>query len=45
MVQLATGAFLILHGRGFHPWLVFGVAIDVAIPAAVSAGWPAELFG
>jgi len=29
---------------GFHPWLVFGVAIDVAIIAGVLAEWPAGLF-
>jgi hypothetical protein len=29
---------------GFHPWLILGVAIDVAIIAGVLAGWPVALF-
>jgi hypothetical protein len=29
---------------GFHPWLVFGVAIDAAIVAGVVARWPAGMF-
>ncbi|MGZ8606961.1 MAG: hypothetical protein ACXWXQ_07945 [Actinomycetota bacterium] len=29
---------------GFHPWLVFGVAINAAIIAAVVARWPVVLF-
>jgi hypothetical protein len=37
-------ASLIVLVLGFHPWLVLGVAIDVAIIAGVSASWPAELF-
>ena len=35
---------LVVLVLGFHPWLVLGVAIDLAILAAVAAGWPAALF-
>jgi hypothetical protein len=37
-------ASLVVLVLGFHPWLVLGVAIDLAILAAVAAGWPAALF-
>ncbi len=33
-------ASLVVLVLGFHPWLALGVAIDLAIIAAVAAQWP-----
>ena len=34
---------LVLKSLWFHPWLTFGVAIDIAIAVTVLVGWPASL--
>ena len=36
---------LVLKGLWFHPWLTFGVALDIAIAVAAVLGWPASLQG
>jgi hypothetical protein len=40
----AVATALLLKLAYFHPWLTLGVAFDLAVLAAVVAGWPASLF-
>jgi len=41
---LAATLGLVFKALWFHPWLTVGVALDVAIIAAVGAQWPASLY-
>jgi hypothetical protein len=43
LLLLASVTALALKALWFHPWLVLGVAIDIAIVLAVLVGWPASL--
>jgi hypothetical protein len=40
----AAVAAVVLKGIFFNAWLTLGVALDVAVLAAVAAGWPPSLF-
>ncbi len=43
VVGLAVVLGLFLKAFWFHPWLTFGVALDIAIAVAAVLGWPASL--
>lgn len=40
---LAAALGIALKGLWFNPWLTLGIALDVAVLAAATAGWPASL--
>jgi hypothetical protein len=40
----AVASALVLKIAYFHPWLTAGVALDVAVLAAIVGGWPTSLF-
>jgi hypothetical protein len=40
---VAAGLGLALKTLFFHPWLSFGIAIDIGVLAGVLAGWPITL--
>lgn len=44
MAVVGAAASLVLHVFYWHPWLVLGVIIDVAVLAALWLRWPAALF-
>jgi len=43
MAACAAAVGLIVKALFFHPWLVVGVALDVAVLAAALTGWPVSL--
>jgi hypothetical protein len=43
VTALAASAGLALKALFFHPWLSFGVAIDLAVLACALTGWPVSL--
>jgi hypothetical protein len=44
VAALAASLGLVLKGVWFNTWLVYGIALDVAVLAAVAVGWPPSLF-
>ena len=35
---------LALKGLWFNPWLLYGIALDIGVLAAIATGWPPSLF-
>ena len=40
----ASAASLLMHALYWHPWLVVGALLDLAILLAILASWPAALY-
>ena len=44
VATLAATLGLVLKGVWFNPWLLYGIALDVGVLAAIATGWPPSLF-